>query len=298
MRPIAIALLAALLAAPLQAAPEMRTRSQPALLVIETPVLASRVDGWIEVGAEGSVVGYEPITVLGEPLATRVKAMVRGFRFEPVVEGGRAVVARARMRLALVASELPDKSLRVSIENVTFPDPDGTPSVQAGVPRVVKKAPMRYPEANLPLGLAARVLVMVNMDGTGAIRDVAVRQSALLHARGSQSQVQKALAEFETAALRSISRWQVQTERVPGSPPAAEFLTGLVVVEFTVTGSPRPRAGMWVWETRSAARPAPWADTETAARMPGVGDVSGQDALATLTTPRLKLTSSPRDAVL
>ena len=62
--------------------------------------------------------------------------MVSDFRFDPVIENGRPVVARARMRLSLVAAEQADKSLRVSIENVTFPDPEGDAAQAAPTDRV------------------------------------------------------------------------------------------------------------------------------------------------------------------
>lgn len=309
MHPIRSALLAAVLAAPLsvlaQPAPEASARVVASGLAIEAPVLATRVDGWLDVGTDGAVVGYEPLTQLAEPLRGRLKALVSGLRFEPVLEDGRPVIARAHMRLALVASELPDKSLRVGIENVTFPEPGvgadeaARPPTGAPSPRVVRRVAPRYPEENLAMGLSARVLVAVHMAPDGAIRDVAVRQSALLHTRGGpRPAVQKALAAFETAALRSIARWQVQLDDPTAGPLGPDERTGLVAVEFTVNGTPSPRPGLWSWETRSARREPPWMEPTAAGSLAGVGDVTGEDAIASLAPPKLKLLSSLQDAAL
>lgn len=299
MRPLALALLAIALAAPLQAAPPLATRSLPRELVIEAPVLATRVEGWIEVGPDGRVAGYEPVTELGEPLRSRLRAMIDGFRFEPVLVEGRPVVARARMRLSLVASELPDKSLRVGIENVTFPDPDGTERpADAPVLKVARRSAIQYPEGLAGAGVNARVLVVVQANPDGSLRDVGVRQSALVHAKGSEAEVQNALAAFETAALRGIARWRLAVDNPTGRPLRADELTGLVSVEFAVDGSPRSRPGVWAWETRSARRDASWMDPQVAARLPGVGDASEQDAFGGLHEPRLKLQTDLTRVVL
>lgn len=298
MRLYAIALLGLLFAAPLHSAPP-KARTLARDLAIEAPVLATRVDGWIEVGPDGRVAGYEAITTLGEPLASRLRSMVEAFRFEPVLVDGRPVLARARMRLALVASELPDRSLRVAVENVTFPDPDGTERpADAPVLTVARRTAVRYPEAVAGTGLCARVLVAVQANPDGSLREVGVRQSALLHARGSERQVQDALAHFENAALQGISRWQLAVANPEKRALTADVLTGLVAVEFQVDGGPEPRPGTWAWETRSARRDAVWLDARLAARLPGVGDVSGQEAMAGLREPRLKLRTDLRDVAL
>lgn len=299
MRPLALALLAVVLAAPLQAAPPLATRSNPREIAVEAPVLATRVEGWIEVGPDGRVAGYEPITELGEPLRGRLRAMVDGFRFEPVLVEGRPVVARARMRLSLVASELPDKSLRVGIENVTFPDPDGAERpADAPLLRVARRSAIQYPEGLAWAGISARVLVAVQANPDGSLREVAVRQSALVHAKGSDAEVQNALAAFETAALRGIARWRLAVDNPAGRPLSADDLTGTVAVSFEMQGNPKARPGVWAWETRSARRDAAWMDPQLAARLPGVGDATGQDALGSLREPRLKLRTNLREVAL
>lgn len=290
MRPLAVALLAALLATPLRAAPLPYTPSVAEELVIQAPVLATRVDGWIEVGTDGRVAGYEPITELGEPLRSRLRTMVDGFRFEPVLQDGRPVVARARMRLSLVAQELPDRSLRVGIENVTFPDPDGAERpADAPLLKVARRAPIHYPEGIAGAGFDVRVVVAVQANPDGSLRDVSVRQSALVHGKGREAEVQKLLARFETAALRGIARWTLSIDNPTGRPLQADELVGAVVVHFTVENRREPRPGVWAWETRTARRDAPWMDQQVAARLPGVGDVTGQDAFGGLREPRLKL---------
>lgn len=298
MRLFAPALLAIVLATPLQAAPPQLTRVLPRELVIEAPVLATRVEGWIDVGPDGRVAGYEPITELGEPLRSRLRTMIDGFSFEPVVVDGRPVVARARMRLSLVAGELADKSLSVGIENVTFSDPDGIERpADAPLLTVTRRSAVKYPDGMAFAGVNARVLVAVQANPDGSLREVSVRQSALVHAKGSEAEVQNALAAFEAAALRGISRWRLSVDNPSGRLLTADELTGVVVVAFEMQGSPRQRPGVWAWETRSAQRDAGWMDPQVAARLPGIADAAEQDAFG-LREPQLKLRTDLRHVVL
>lgn len=300
MRIPSLALLLLLIAGPAISAPTIAKPTPASQLVIEAPVLATRVDGWIDIDTQGGVAGYQPTTKLTQPLAGKLETMVSKFRFAPVVENGKPINARARMRLSLVASKLPDGSMRVGVEHVSFPtgSDDKPEPLPSGITmKVVEKSRITYPQIVLRQGLNARVLVAVRLNLDGSVGDAVVRQSMLLNAKGGDRNVSTALAQFEAASLRSISSWRAAIDVPTGRTPRPDELTAMVAVDFTLDDSPGLQSGLWQWETRTAPRPLPWMDDPIAGSVPGVADVSGLDGFGPAGS-RIKLLSSPAQQTL
>jgi hypothetical protein len=273
--------------------------ARPPAPVLEEPVLVTQVESHIEIGPDGRLVGYEPMTVLKEPLAGRVRAMAQTFRFEPVLVDGRPVIARTGMRLTLAARELDAGRVQIAVDKVTFPqgatrEPTQTDSGITITTRT-KGAPS-YPGSAVALGVSGRVMVAVRLDTDGRVVDAVARQSALYAVKGRPQRLEALAAAFEDSAIRAIRKWRFDVRIPDGVTPEASDLTGLVPVEYTVDDFPLPRPGVWRHEIRSVARPLPWLEPAVADALPGVSDVSGADPLGTA-APRYRLLT-PTEGVL
>lgn len=248
---------------------------------VAAPVFATRVESTIEIGPDGRVVGYEPVTELKAPLAERVRGLAERLRFEPVRIDGKAVIARTKMRMHLVAEPTQTGDLQVRIEHVGFPDerdatPAGFATTDAGYIRgIVERAPVRYPREALRVGggLSGRVLVALRLAPDGTVVEAVPRESALYGVKGREKALGSALALFERSATDAIRRWRFDVRVPEGAYPKPEDLTGLIAVEYFVDGHPRPRPGVWLHETRSRERALPWLDPVLAERLPDLGDV-------------------------
>lgn len=263
------------------------------------PVYATRVDSTIEIGPDGGMLRYEPITQLKEPLASRVRAMAEGLRFEPVLVGGKPVIARTRMRLHLVAEPMDDGNLRVSVEHVGFPEDEGDEKQRGPtddnpyIHGVAKRMPMQYPMN--ALGLSGRVMVAVRLAPDGTVVDAVPRESALYGVKGGDRSLSRSLAMFERAALQGIRRWRFDVRVPEGAYPRPEQLTGVIAVHYFMDGNPQPRPGMWMYEARSRERSLPWLDPMLAERLPDMGDI-GEGGHFGVATPRIRLLA-PADGV-
>lgn len=289
MRRFALALALTVLVAPAGAA-------DPAApsVVLEDAVLATRIDGRIEIDGTGAVSSYTVTTPVTAALAARLQEMVQRFRFEPVVVDGRVVRAVAPIRLALVGTPRDDGTVQVAIEHVSFPrdrnpwgreDDADSAIVEA---RAVRRPAPKYPEASLRAGVTGRVLVAVRFDEAGNVVDAAVRQSALFNLKGRPAQLAPYVADLEQASLRAIRRWKFDIALAPGAVPDAQNLSGLIPVIYTLDGAPPPKQGQWTWETRTAGRPVPWLAPAVAEHLPGVSDV-GDGGTFGLSAPRYRL---------
>lgn len=266
-------------------------------LVLEPPVLTTRVDARIEIDREGRLVRYEPTTALPEGMADRIAEMAKKLRFEPVQVNGVVVNAVTRMRITLAARQLPGDAMEVRVDNITFPgEPGATESDEVANEAVTfmgatRRVSPQYPREALQVGANANVLVVVRIGLDGRVEDASVRQSSLLHARGTDRQMAAVLELFEQASLKAIRRWQFPLTVKPGAAPTPEQLTGLVPIEYRVHGVPEASPGKWILETRTPVRVASWlVGVSTTTAGVGVSDVSGSgmvtsDARIRLATP-------------
>ncbi|HEY4560737.1 MAG TPA: hypothetical protein VIG54_08365 [Lysobacter sp.] len=247
-------------------------------VVLEEPVLATRVDGKLEIDTNGAVVGFTPTTEMKPSLAESLRAMVMRWRFEPVVVDGRVVRAIAPVRLSLSAAPREDGAFEMKIEHLTFPEEtdgrerDGTES-RILAAKAVRRTPVAYPQASLRAGVSGSVLVAVRMSEGGDVLDAVARQTALYNVKGSDRRLAPFVADLEAASVRAVRRWKFDLTLAPDAPRDAETLTGFIAFVYTIEGSGTPEHGNWTWEARTLGRPVPWLGTAVADRIPNVEDV-------------------------
>lgn len=258
-------------------------------LTIEPGVFTRRADGELTIDTAGRVVAFKPDVAWPASLATRMDGLVNALRFEPVEVDGRPVNARMRMRVTFAAEEQANGNMAVRIDNVTFPDEDSCTCAQPkGISlKVVHRAAPQYPEVGAMSGVDANVLLVVRVGRDGRIADVAVRQSALVGAKGPAHRVARVLERFEDEAVSAIRKWRVAVDIAPGVSPTDEDMSALIPVTFRMRDSGNDAPGRWVLEMRTTKRETPWLQPAPGMPVAGVSDIAGDGVVPVASRMRL-----------
>ena len=184
--------------------------------------LVAEAAGTITVAPDGSVadVRIGERDRIGEAASAGLEAQVRTWRFEPVIEAGRAVQAKAYLRVSLVVVQEPGaEQAEMSVRDVWFLDP---PERAGGKPVGASDSlkPPAYPYRALQAGAGAEVMLFLELGEDGRVARVGTERVALLGAPQGAS-TGKLAKLMSTAAERAASDWRIagyepgQTVRVP-----------------------------------------------------------------------------------
>jgi outer membrane biosynthesis protein TonB len=199
------------------------------LLLAASPVLAAtsqvqvytaRAEGSLTIGTDGRVLDVELTSdaALGAGVLDGYEKRIRTWRFEPVVEGGKPINARARMHLYLAAArEKGNPKATFGVRSVRFLDEPGTLLYARGS----SLAPPGYPSNALRAGVGAEVMLLVKLDAQGRVQRVATEQLALLGVASRQPHQANLATQFRRAAEKAVAQWTLaghpdgQVLRVP-----------------------------------------------------------------------------------
>lgn len=231
-------------------------------------VVTLRVDGNIEIDANGKVVSHTLDTAVPEALQSIIDKAVATWKFAPPTEDGKPVDrARSKMRVSLSARDVEQgggKGLAVKIDNVTFPA--AQPEKRApGDASLRPRDRVKHP------GVSAEAVVTINFryDPNGKIVDLAPSQCAIL-AVDKHLTPEQACEALERHSVQGFKRYQLKVE--PGGKDALE--SGTMAFKYASYGSHNARpdtTGQWRPELRTPYRKAPWEPAD-APRM-GTSDV-------------------------
>lgn len=179
-----------------------------------TAFFTTTVEGEITIGTQGEVVDVQlrDADWMGAPVVEGYRQKLRGWRFEPVIEEGRAVQARADMRLTLVAARDDEKkTAHFAVRHVYFPDPEA--KVQP-IERATFRTPV-YPGDAARNGLGAQLILVARVDADGKPAEIAVEQ---LHLTGPQpgSHTKRIAGQFARASTAAAKHWTLNGVE-PGS---------------------------------------------------------------------------------
>lgn len=197
------------------------------------------VSGRITIGPEGQVldVEFEQADWMGEAVRQGYEGKIRAWRFEPVLEEGRAITASARMKLRLAAVRNDtDKTASFVIEHASFPDPE--PLAEADAARLtdgIRRRP-RYPASAAQNGVGAIVLLVARLDAEGKPEALAVEQLLLTGPDPGKS-ADLFANQFEKQTLAAARHWRL----VP--PEGTDVVR--IPVRFLAPGASSRRSG---WE--------------------------------------------------
>lgn len=229
--------------------------------------------GTIEIGPDGAVLDYRLDKGQTPAVAAALDQSIRGWRFEPILQDGRAVIATTRMRLALVATPVGAGDYGLKVANVWFGEPD----------RKIMPAPPRYPHAAVRNGVAARVVLVLRLDDRGNVTDVHTEQVSLNISQPEGIRVERWRRTFEEATVAKARTWKFAiTELVDGQP--ARHTSVRVPVEFA---QGRPGDNHWRGFVPGPRHPIPWGDPSLAGLDPALGndDLQPLDSRFKLATP-------------
>ena len=247
--------------------------SLPALSQGSTVEYSLDATGTIEIGPDGAVLDYRLDRGQKPAVAAALDRSIRGWRFEPILVDGRAMIATTRMRLALVATPVGAGDYGLKIANVRFGEPD----------RKNRPAPPRYPHAAVQNRVAARVVLVLRLDDQGNVTDVHTEQVSLNISKPEGHGVERWRRTFEEATVAKARTWKFAiTELVDGQP--ARHTSVRIPVEF-VPG--RPGNNHWRAFVPGPRHPIPWGDPTLASLDPALGndDMQPLDSRFKLATP-------------
>lgn len=185
------------------------------LRAAEASVWIARSEGELTIGPDGQVLDVTLTMDADKSVRNAVEARVRTWRFEPIVEAGRPVKARAPMVLRLAATEAADGSMEVRIEDVFFPLSKQEKARAAGF--LLQKERIAYPKRALRALVGGEVLLVVELDDQGVPQHVTGRSSWLY---GPSSAARKRVEWMDMlieSAARSVRNWRFATPEVIGS---------------------------------------------------------------------------------
>jgi hypothetical protein len=226
------------------------------------PVLEMTADGEVQIGIDGHVSDYRIKNKLTPELDALIEKSVRGWRFEPVVIEGAAVVAKTALHLTLKAEPRsePDQ-YSVKIVNVRFGEPQ----------RGKRQRPPHYPEAAAMSGVGAKVILSVRLDETGQVVEVLPYQTSLDHRPSSELEALRLRELFEKSSVTAAKTWHFDlSETINGKPIGTSAMVPIVYF-LKGNGVHTPTPGEWTPYLPGPVHPAPWAH---AATNPGAEDLA------------------------
>ena len=216
------------------------------LLLVAAPAFAddanlqhytARAEGSLTIGTDGRVLDVELAgdENLGKDVIAGYKERIRAWRFEPVIEDGKPVVAKGLMQLALVAErEKGVDSAKFGIRHVQFMDPPGAPSPVTAT----KLTPPSYPSSALRDGVGAEVGMVLQLDAQGGVVSAAVERMELLGVTRRQGHLANHEAQFRRSAERIAKEWKFDVTpgqdvvRVPVRYAPPQYAAGWVPTVF------------------------------------------------------------------
>lgn len=225
-----------------------------------TPVIELSVTGEIQIAPDGHVNDYQLKSDLAPTVAALVDRTVRGWRFEPVVVDGKAVVAKTTMSLYLRGQPAPGDSYSLRIASVNF-----------GTLTRAKQKPPEYPIDAQRAGLGARVELYLRIDADGKVVEATPRQTSLNMRARSEREAEVWRQRFEKASVRAAQQWRYDpSEFVNGNPVTNRY--ALAPIDFSMTRRGNTSANPdWTAYVPGPVHPAPWgksdADSKDGARV-------------------------------
>jgi hypothetical protein len=234
------------------------------------------VYGQIEIGPDGAVLSHQLDKGVNPAVRALVARHVERWRFEPITDNGKPVIASTRMVLELSALPLGDDDLQLRVDDVRF-----------GVPaqRGPRKAPV-YPRAAIKDRLGARVLLALQLDEAGKVIAAHPYQTSLSKDL-SDSRAQRMREQFAAASVKAALSWQfTPAERVAGNAMGASVKAP---VTYTIDSNG------WQSYIPGPLSPAPWMAESALA---GSDDATLKDGDLAALDSRFRLQGSPVGEIL
>lgn len=196
------------------------------VLSLQARELIAQGRGTLAIDATGRVEAVQFTTSHGAAIDAVLGDQIRAWRFEPVIEQGKAVAVSAHMQYLLQATVGEQaEDLRLSIHDVDFVDP---PAATPTAPSPYRKVtPVTYPRQMIAERFGAQLEIAVELDAEGAPVHVAPAAGWLLGRTVVENVRDRKMGYFVRAAVGAVKQW-----RFAPPPPGATRIT--VPITFTV----------------------------------------------------------------
>jgi hypothetical protein len=165
--------------------------------------------GEVQIAPDGRVSDYRLESQLAPAVAELVNRAVRGWRFEPILQDGKPVIAKSALRMRLTAERAAkdSDSFVVRVVGIEFGAPDRTSGGK----------PPRYPDAAVSARLNAKVMLALRLDETGKVVEAVPYQTSLGARARSERDAEKWRRLFERASIAAAKTWHYDlTETIGG----------------------------------------------------------------------------------
>lgn len=212
------------------------------------------VTGSIEVEPDGSVSGYklDQPDKLPKGVGDLVAQAVPEWKFEPVLVDGKAVAARAKMSLRIVAHPLGPERYEVLIRSANFGEKSsGTDSVEGKA-----MPPPHYPSKMVRRGVSGTVYLVVRIGRNGQVED-AIAQQVNLKTSGSASEMSQWRATFAKSAVDATRKWTF-VPPTTGEEADDDYWLVRVPIAYEFYGTPKKKYGEWDAYIPGPRQTIPW----------------------------------------
>lgn len=233
------------------------------------------VTGSINVEPDGSVSGYklDRPEKLPQGVVDLVAKAVPAWAFEPVLVGGKAVPARAKMSLLVFARQLAPERYEIGIRSANFGD-EGRARAAGESTSAKKMDPPRYPSEAGRLGVSGIAYVVVRIGRDGRVEDAMIEQ-VNLKTMGSPEQMAAWRDGFAKASLAAARKWTFHPPTV-GEEVDAPYWLARVPTDYETRGTSEVAYGKWNMYLPGPRTLVPWQDIEqSSASSPDATDGSG-----------------------
>lgn len=225
------------------------------------------VAGEIQVDARGNVTGHalRDAGDLPDGIEQMLSTAVPRWRFEPVLEGTRAVPVTAQMLIRFVAKPAESGDYLVSMPWASFWLPEAQTNEVQQFSRPIHSS--RLGAIASSVGFDASIFVAVRANAEGEIVDARVRQ-VTLHGLGDANAIQIAQSQYAHEARIAARRAQFYP-LPPEELDESGHYEALLPIEVCLSDCNRAPPGQWALRVVGPVQPLPWREETTEARQDG-----------------------------
>ncbi|MFK2879268.1 energy transducer TonB [Rhodanobacter hydrolyticus] len=238
------------------------------------------VNGTIVLAKDGTVqtAVIDDPAKYGQPIADMVRNAALQWHFQPVLQDGQPVVAKASMHARVVLTQKPDGNYNAHIKGVTFGDndPNDTGTVHAAEGN--KQFQPYFPAEMIHAHVQATVYLALRVDRSGHVTDAVAEQVNLAN-RGPEGVLKQYRAILAHSSLSAARHW---TYTLPTTGALAKQDSWTIHVPITINfnvithGTPESSTAVWQTYLPGPYTPAPWVDKPDANAADALADDSMQ----------------------
>ena len=255
-------------------------------------VLTMRVEGTIDVDAQGKVVAHTISTELNPKLRALLDRNIPTWKFDAPKVDDKPAALRTNLHITLVGREIAE-GYEVRVDNALFSDPSWkegylaeAPTQRQGPLTLVRRTPLpKFPNWNV----GGDVMVAFRFNPDGTVADAQATQCSLYFAGGSETQKAAACKDMATNATRALRNWKVKID-VHGRDPRPDELMAMQPIRYlspsmrgTVATSTKP--GNWRRESRTRYMEPAWLAKERLVQRVGTADLVADGGLMSSISP-------------